>query len=319
MVWDSDNRNIWKRENGQRELPPGREWLLARLDGDEPLVVPGAFDAVSARLVEQFGFEAAYCGGYAAIASAFGRPDLGLAGFTDMLGIYRRVRNATSVPLLVDADTGYGSALNVANTVSEFAALGVTAIQIEDQVNPKQCGHLDQKEVVPIEEGALRIKVAAEIAGTDGPAIIGRVDALAPEGMDAAVERANRYAEEGASIVLVDAVRTRAELEEIRERVGGHLMFNAASTGIGPSLTATELGELGYSLIVYPIELLYAAFGAMRTMLAQLRLGQGVPERGEWHLPSFDEVNEFLGLPAMVAWEQAAAEALAVSRSAPPQ
>lgn len=311
---------MWGGTASLRNPPPGRDWLLSRLDSDQPLVVPGAFDAVSARLVEQLGFEAAYCGGYAAIASAFGRPDLGLAGFADMLGIYRRVRGATSVPLLVDADTGYGSALNVANTVSEFAALGVTAIQIEDQVNPKQCGHLDQKEVVPIEEGALRIKVAVEVAGAEGPAIIGRVDALAPEGMDAAVERANRYAEEGAAVVLVDAVRTQAELEEIRGRVGGHLMFNAASTGTGPGLSAAELAALGYRLIVYPIELLYAAFGAMREMLGQLRLGQGVPERGEWQLPSFDEVNEFLGLPAMVAWEQARADGLAaVSRSGPPQ
>lgn len=288
--------------------PAGREWLLERLEAGPPLIAPGAFDAVSGRLIEQRGFEAIYCGGYAAVASAFGHPDLGLAGMTDMLSVYGRVRGATRVPMIVDADTGYGGPLNVARTVCELASLGVSAIQIEDQVNPKQCGHLDRKEVVPIPEATRRIQAAVRTTGDAGPAIIARTDALAPEGIASAIERANRYFAAGAAVVLVDAMRGREEMEQIRAAVDGPLMFNAASTGKGPVLPAAELAELGYSLIVYPIEALYAAYGAMRSMLDVLHAGELVPEQGEWRRPTFDEVNDFLGFHAMLDWEREMAE-----------
>ncbi len=304
MEFSSDERNLLNGFRRPANPSGGRAWLLSRLAGDAPLVAPGAYDAVSARLIEQTGFEAVYVGGYAAAASTTADPDLGLSGLAETLAFCRRMRRATSLPLIVDADTGFGGLINTARAVEELAAIGVTAIQIEDQVNPKQCGHLDEKAVVSVDEASSRIRAAVAAAGPGGPAIIARIDALAPEGMDSVVERAARYRAEGADVVLVDAPRRHADVVEIGRRLPGPLMFNGASTGKGPEIRPDELRGLGYGLVTYPIELLFAAVGAVERMLVELRAGALPPGTGTWRRPSFDAMNEFLGLPQLSAWER---------------
>lgn len=287
----------------RRGTTQGREWLLERLGTDTPLIAPGAFDAISARLIEWHGFGAAFCGGYAGIASAFGHPDLGVNGLADMMSVYRRLRWATDLPLIVDADTGYGGSLNVARTVAELAEIGVTAIQIEDQVNPKRSGHVGKREILPVDEASTRLRAAAAAVGPSGPALIGRVDALATEGLNSTVERANRYLASGADVIVIDSVRERHHLERIAADVPGPLMFNATARRDAP-LAPAELAELGFSLIIYPVDPLFAAYGAMRSVLTGLKAGGVPPQSGEWIQPSFSEVNEFLGAPAMLAWDQ---------------
>lgn len=282
-------------------------WLRERLACDEILVAPGAHDAVSARLIATAGFEACYCGGYATLASAFGLPDLGLMGLSDMSEIYARLGRATPLPLIVDADTGYGGPMNVARTVAELKRIGVSAVQLEDQVNPKRCGHTADKEVVSRREAEIRVRVAVDAAGDDGPAIIARTDALAPLGLDEAIERANRFLALGATAAFVDAPRTLEQLAEIARRIEGPTIFNAAGTGKGPVPAVAELQALGFSMVFFPIELLYSAYEAMRAALQALARDGGLDQRTA--RPSFEQFNAFLGMPELVEWERQLASA----------
>jgi 2-methylisocitrate lyase-like PEP mutase family enzyme len=277
-------------------------WLADRLARDEILVAPGAHDAVSARLIADAGFEGCYCGGYATIASTHGLPDLGLLGLAEVSSIYARLVRATSIPLIVDADTGYGGPMNVARTVEELGRLGVEAVQLEDQVNPKRCGHTADKQVVEREEAELRIRVAVESAAAGGPAIIARTDALATLGLEEAIERANRFLALGATAALIDAPRTSEELAEIALRLEGPAVFNAAATGRGPRPNIRELGRLGISMAFFPIELLFSAYGAMRATLDALARDGELDREAAW--PAFDEFNAFLGMPELRAWER---------------
>lgn len=286
-------------------------WLRDRLAREEILVAPGAHDAVSARLIAHAGFEACYCGGYATLASTFGLPDLGLMGLADMKAIYARIVRATppATPLIVDADTGYGGPMNVARTVTELHRIGVSAVQLEDQVNPKQCGHTTDKHVVSRSEAELRVRVAVEAAGDDGPAIIARTDALQPLGLGEAIERANRFLALGATAAFVDAPRTLEELAAIAGEVEGPTIFNAAGTGKGPLPRVAELQELGFAMVFFPIELLYSAHDAMQSALRALARDGGFDAHTA--RPSFEHFNDFLGMPELVAWERELAASLA--------
>ena len=276
-------------------------WLALRLEQDDVLVVPGAFDPFSARLAELTGHEAVYVGGYSSLAAGHGLPDLGIAGRTDMVEIHRRIQAASRIPVIVDADTGYGGPASIRRTVLDLAQIGVAAVQIEDQVNPKKCGHLEHKQVVELDEALLRIRVAVEAAHDTGTAIIARTDALQQFGVEAAIERSNLFLEAGATAVFADAPHTAAEIEAIPRGIDGPVVFNAAATGRGPSLRASELAELGYAMVIFPIEAFLAAMSGARQALADLKL-HGSVETGP--LISFDEVNEILGVHDIVAWEQ---------------
>lgn len=266
-------------------------WFAGRLRNHDLLVAPGAYDAMTARLIAASGAETVYCGGFATTASAHGLPDIGLMGLTDMADIFRRICRVVDIPVIADADTGYGGPLNVARTVHVLADAGVSAIHIEDQVDPKRCGHLTGKRVVSLADAVNRVAAAVNAAADTGTGIIARTDALEVEGMNSVLDRGRLFALAGADAFFVDAVRSTEQIKEIRQIVDLPLVFNAASTGVSPSLSAAELESLGVSAVIYPIELLLAALDGTRRMLGEICSGGQITPSA-----SFAEINALLGL-----------------------
>jgi len=274
---------------------PAMATLRDLLAGPEPVLAPGAYDALSARLVERAGFPAVYMTGFGASASLLGRPDVGLLSFDEMAGHARRLAQAVSVPLIADADDGYGNPLNVMRTVREYAAAGVAALHIEDQVAPKRCGHMEGKEVVEAAEMVEKVRAAVEARGEDGPLIIARTDARAVEGLDAALERARRYREAGADALFVEAPETEQEIEAVAAAFPDvPLVFNWVDGGKTPQLPLERIRELGFALVIYPVTTLFAAARAVADVLDRL---------GEHEVPSFDAFTDMIGLPEMRALE----------------
>src|SRR5215212_1534224 len=193
----------------------GAAALRTLLEGGEPVLAPGAFDGLSARLIERAGFPAVYMTGFGASASLIGRPDVGLLSFDEMAGHARRIAQAVSVPLVADADDGYGNPLNVMRTVREYAAAGVAALHIEDQVAPKRCGHMEGKDVIDAAEMVEKVRAAVEARRSSELVIIARTDARAVEGLDAALERARCYRDAGADMLFVEAPETEEEIEAV--------------------------------------------------------------------------------------------------------
>ena len=276
--------------------------LLAR---PEPLLAAGAFDALSARLVEQAGFEAVYMTGFGTSASLLGRPDVGLLSGTEMTDHAARLAAAVGIPLIADADTGYGNALNVIRTVQGYERAGVAALHLEDQAAPKKCGHLAGKVLVPAAEHATRI--AAAVAARHDPdlVIIARTDARAVEGLEAALERAKRYADAGADMLFVEAPQTEAEIERVATELAGHLLlFNWVHGGRTPPISLARLGELGFRLVIFPVAALLSASRAMRATLASIRRTGSCEEAAEGaQLDGFDEFVQLMGLDEIYALE----------------
>lgn len=268
--------------------------LLAR---NEPTLAPGAFDALSARVVESAGFDAVYMTGFGSSAALLGQPDVGLLTQNEMMENARRMAQALSVPLIADADTGYGNPLNVIRTVREYERAGVAALHIEDQVSPKKCGHMDRKRVIPADEMAAKLRAAAEARSDNGILIIARTDARAVEGFAAALDRSERYRDAGADIIFVEAPQSMEEIEEVARRLSGTpLLFNWAEGGKTPPVALEDLSALGFKLIIFPISLLLAATQAMRTAAEQIRTA-GTPITLVKSLPTFQEFTDFIGLP----------------------
>ncbi len=269
--------------------------LRELLAGPEPVLAPGAYDALSARLVERAGFPAVYMTGFGASASLLGRPDIGLLSFAEMAGHARRLVQAVGVPVIADADDGYGNPLNVMRTVQEYAAAGVAALHIEDQVAPKRCGHMEGKHVIDAAEMVEKVRAAVEARGDDGPLIIARTDARAIHGLDAAIDRARRYREAGADILFVEAPETEAEIEAVAEAFPDvPLVFNWVEGGKTPQLPVDRIRELGFALVIFPVTTLFAAAQAVADVLARL---------GEHDVPPFDDFTDMIGLPEVRALE----------------
>jgi 2,3-dimethylmalate lyase len=274
---------------------PAMATLRELLAGPEPVLAPGAYDALSARLVERAGFPAVYMTGFGASASLLGRPDVGLLSFDEMAGHARRLAQAVSVPLIADADDGYGNPLNVMRTVREYAAAGVAALHIEDQVAPKRCGHMEGKEVIDAAEMVEKVRAAVEARGDGELLIIARTDARAVEGLDAALERARRYREAGADALFVEAPETEQEVEAVAGAFPDvPLVFNWVDGGKTPQLPHERIRELGFALVIYPVTTLFAAARAVADVLDRL---------GEHDVPSFDAFTDMIGLPEMRALE----------------
>lgn len=274
-----------------------RPRLRTLLDAGRPVLAPGAYDCLSARLIEAAGFDAAYMTGFGAAAGLIGRPDVGLLTATEMTDQARRIAAAIDVPLIADADTGYGNPLNVIRTVRDYENAGVAAIQLEDQVAPKRCGHLTGKSVVATGEMIAKLDAAVHARTDPDLLIIARTDAAAVEGLDAAIERARRYADAGADLLFVEAPGSTEEVHAIATRLGGHrLVFNWAEGGRTPGLCRETLTELGFALVLFPIGALLAATGAIGSLLEAIRR-DGTPIAVLPELPSFDEFTEFIGLP----------------------
>ncbi|GAA1847135.1 oxaloacetate decarboxylase [Pseudonocardia ailaonensis] len=287
-------------------LSPGpRTRLRDLIRPGAPLLAPGAYDALSARLVEQAGFDAVYMTGFGTTAGLTGRPDVGLLTGTEMVDNARRIVAAVDLPVIADGDTGYGNAINVVRTVQTYEQAGVAAIQLEDQVTPKKCGHMADKAIVPLPEMLGKIRAATDARRDPDFLIIARTDAVAVEGVDAAVARARAFAEAGADLLFVEAPVSEADVERIAGELAGvaPLVFNWAEGGRTPPLTLERMGELGFALVLYPIGTLLAATAAMRAVLETLRK-DGTPQAALPGLPSFDEFTDLVGLPEIRTLEQ---------------
>jgi 2-methylisocitrate lyase-like PEP mutase family enzyme len=272
-----------------------RQLLKRLLQRDKLLVAPGCFDGLSARLVEEAGFEAAYLSG-GAVARSMGIPDIGLVTMSEAIERAAQVVSAIKIPIIADADTGYGNAVNLVRTVREFERVGVAAIHIEDQVTPKRCGHLDGKEVVPLPE--IEQKIAAALATRTDPdfCIIARTDARAVNGMDDAIERAKAFAKLGVDAIFVEAPQSEEELAEIPRRLPGvPLLVNVFKGGKTPMLPMERLEKMGYRIAIYPSETQRAAIHAMRNALATLKR-DGTTESIDASLTTFKERDRVVGL-----------------------
>ena len=230
---------------------------------------PGVFDGLSAHLVRSAGFPVAYLTGAGVSVSGYGLPDIGLVTGSEMADRAAMIVQASGLPVIADADTGYGSALNVARTVRAYERAGVAAIQFEDQVFPKRCGHLAGKEVISAKEFTGKLRAALDTRQAD-TVIIARTDARAPAGIDEAIDRANKYADEGADVIFVEAPESGEEIERVAAEVSAPLLFNVVPGGRSPVISETDLERLGFRIAIYPAALLGAAAAAMTTALAQL-------------------------------------------------
>ncbi len=275
--------------------PPDRLRALMEAGGG-PVLLPGCSDALGARLIEQAGFDAVYMTGFGTAATLLGRPDVGLLGLAEMVDNARRIAAAVSVPVVADADTGYGNPVNVVHTVRSYERAGVAAIHLEDQVMPKRCGHMEGKEVVPAAEFAAKIRAAVDARQSDDFLIIARTDARAPLGLDEARRRADAAVEAGADVLFVEALRSRDEIEAVAsEYRHTPLLHNWVEGGRPPALTYAELAELGFSLVIMPITILLAAVGAISATLAGVKAA-GTPVEIEPSLPSFNDFTDLIGL-----------------------
>ncbi len=252
-----------RTQNRTRRL---RELLAA----SDIVVAPGSFDCITARLVETAGFPAVYITGSGVSMSALGAPDVGLMSFSEILDRIQRIADVVSIPVIADADTGFGGPLNVMRTVRDFERAGVSALQIEDQAWPKKCGHEPGRVVVSIEEMTGRIKAAVD-ARTDGIVIVARTDARSTEGLDAAIERARLYGEAGADVLFVESPESEAELETINRKLEKPTLANMVEGGRTPVLPYPKLQALGFSLAIFPNSLTRLLGKTGATLLSALK------------------------------------------------
>ena len=235
------------------------------------IVAPGAYDGFSARLVEAAGFRCVYMTGAGTAASHIGQPDLGLTTLTEMVDNARHIAACVSIPVIADADTGFGNALNVVRTVREYERAGVAGCHLEDQVAPKKCGHIAGKQVIPAKEFALKIRAAVENR-TDGDfVVIARTDARAVTSLDDAIERGNLYREAGADVIFVEAPQTEDEIQRVAREVKAPLLMNQVPGGRTPGVKTAELERMGFKIVIHPTVCMGPAIAAMERALVQLR------------------------------------------------
>ncbi len=281
-----------------------RSTLRRLLDAGEMVLAPGCYDALGARLIEEAGFPAVYMTGFGSAASRLGRPDVGLMTMSEMVDNARRIARAVDLPVIADADTGYGNPINVIRTVQEYESAGVAAIHVEDQVMPKKCGHMEGKQVVPVGEMAAKIEAAVAARRSDEFLIIARTDARAVEGLDAALRRARTYHAAGADMLFIEAPQSVEEIGAVGKAFPDvPLLFNYAEGGKTPAVTQEFLRRAGFSLVIFPISTLLAATAAMRTVLAQIRTA-GSPIDALPTLLPFQEFLSFIGTDEISELEQ---------------
>ena len=264
-------------------------------DKTKIIVLPGVFDALSARIAEQVGFDAMFQTGYGSSAALLGMPDFGFLNAGETVDNARRIIRAVKVPVLVDADTGYGNPLNVWRLVQDLESLGAAGIFLEDQIWPKRCGHMIGKDVIPKDEYLPKLKAAVEARKSKGFVIVARTDARAPIGLDEAIERGKAYKKVGADVIFVEAPRSIEELKKVAEEIDAPLVANMIEDGVTPTLSAQELLNLGYRMAVFPLSALYSATYAMRQVLTELKK-TGATRVTRKMMVTFKDFNRFVDL-----------------------
>ena len=277
--------------------------LRALLERPGIVVLPGAYDCLSARLAEQAGFETVFTTGFGFAASALGVPDLGLMTASEILDRVHNIVQSVQVPLVADMDTGYGNPLNVIRTVSECVGLGVAGIILEDQEWPKKCGHLEGKRVIPMEDHVQKLRAAVDARGDSGLVIIARTDARAVLGLDDALERGQAYFEAGADVVFIEAPQSLDELHAIAKAFPTAPLFaNMIEGGKTPVLSPDALAEIGFKIVVYPLSGLFSAARAMQHVYKALK------EHGTTDtitdMTTLDEFTQCVNVDQFRAWEQ---------------
>ncbi len=279
--------------------------LQALLDRPGIIPMPGVFDAMSTRLVEQAGFDAAFMGGFAVSAARIGLPDTGLISYAEMVDQGRNLCAAVDIPVIGDGDTGYGNAINVKRTVQGYAQAGFACVMIEDQVAPKRCGHTRGKQVVPAAEAVQRVKAAVdardELRDQGGDILImARTDANATDGFEEALGRCNAFIDAGVDITFLEAPKNLDEMQRYNTDVPGPKMANMVEQGETPFLTPAELDELGYKIAIWPVATMLSAIKAMQDTLAQIKSGeQDLSKR-----ITFQELQGIVGFPEYYQSEQ---------------
>jgi len=269
----------------------------------EILVMPGAHDALSARIIEKTGFSAFFVGGYSATAALLGKPDISLLTLTEMVGHAARLSEAVDIPFLIDADTGYGGVLNVARTVREMEKAGAAGLFIEDQVFPKRCGHMEGKQVIAAEDMIAKIKAALDARSDPDFIIMARTDALAVIGIQEAIERGNLYHEAGADVIFVEAPMSRKEMRRINREIDAPTVANMVEGGKTPFLRAGELETLGFNLALFPVSATYALAKAVQDIMLEL-MQTGTTKGFANRMWLFDDFFRFIDVEALRAKER---------------
>lgn len=283
-------------------MTPGNQ-LRQLLKQPGILTLPGIYDCIGAKIAEQVGFSAVFTSGFGISGSTLGRPDYGFLTATEMLYSVGRITQSVNIPLVADIDTGYGNPLNVIRTVTDVVNLGVAGIILEDQEWPKKCGHFEGKRVIPMAEHVEKIKAAVRARGDSGLVIIGRTDARAPLGLDEAIKRGRAYFEAGADVVFVEAPQSVEDLKAIAAAFPDAPLFaNAIEGGKTPILSAAELEELGYKILVYALSGLFAATKAMMNCFQELK--DTSTTSGFKELVNFQEFEQIINVPKYRQWEQ---------------
>ncbi len=277
--------------------------FASRLRNGDYLTAPGVFDLVSARIADRMGFPALYMTGYGVVASSFGLPDAGLASYTEMVDRVKTIAAGTLTPLIADGDTGYGGLLNVQRTVRGYEQAGAVAIQLEDQKIPKKCGHTPNRRVIPVDDMVAKIRVAVAARESENFLVIARTDARTQYGLAEAIGRGQAFAKAGADVVFVEAPESVDEMIEICREIDGPLMANMVNGGKTPLLSAEELKDLGYQIVIFPGTALLAAGSAVQSVYQHLKAtgsSRGLPTP----LYDFEEFSRLMGFEEVWAFEK---------------
>ena len=270
--------------------------LKSMLKSKKPLVIPGVYDALGAKIAQKVGFDAMFQTGYGTSATLFGMPDYGFIGATETVDNARRICRAVSVPVIVDSDTGYGNALSVWKLVEELESAGASGIFLEDQKWPKRCGHMQGKEVVSQEEYTEKLSAAIDARKSKDFIIVARTDARATKGLDEAIERGKQNKKTGADAVFVEAPRTLDEMKKIGKAINAPLVANMIEGGATPLNTAEILSKIGFNIILYPLSVLYANTFATMNILQELKK-TGNTSKYKQKVVNFDQFNDLVELP----------------------
>ena len=271
----------------------GPRMLKEMLEKPEIIVAPGCYDALSARLIEQTGFKAAFMTGFGSSGSVLGEPDYGLMTMTEMVNVCVNMNAVISIPLIGDIDTGYGNPLNVYRTVREFERAGMAAVHLEDQVFPKRCGHMEGKAVIPMEEHIEKIRAAVD--AREEMLIIARTDVRAVSGMDEVIRRLTAYRDAGADIIYADALRSEEEMARLCAIEGCYKFTNQVEFGKTPIMPVSKLQDIGFDIVIYPDSTIFTSAKAMKKMLSKLKT-DGITREDPELMTTFEEFNGIVGM-----------------------